>query len=564
MGNNSIGASIISRKNFSCEITEITCQYESDKTNKEIVLYKKNEEVNNATITPYSSTQVNTIDYEAIGLGLYGAVTNRHLYKNFPFKQINRYIITNHKGVTVKIKNTRIANDCTDPAHQLFTIGTYDIHTHQKKEIEERPLDNGNIKILYYNLFESIKEKYKSIFRLFCLPVIDSSNNLYYSTMLRYRTCSNQSKQPVPDINIISYPDISFKFIFKPWGYKSESNTYNKEKADKVTKTNFNISLSANYASVEDSIEFGKETEYKDNDKNGIEGRRLYTTLSKISNFFKEVANLTNDINDTYKKCTRDKEGLSTLDSIAKGNSSLSNFTKPNANTFLKGSIEIEPTIEFEWGYSVSDDLEKLGRLFSLLFSLKVTGKIVLDLLKMAQNAIVATATGVAPPIYYALNWLLNTVIPWLEEKFADINCYFYLKGSAQGDFKLKVDTCKEKKLGIDPVTVTLKIALGLTVSVKAKSTIVITIEIEGKLQAEISAFLKLKFSIKEDKSNTDKKKQFVLGTEIGLNPGKITISYSILASHEKTGKNFNKSNEKTFELPELKSEEKDHILWTF
>jgi hypothetical protein len=531
MASNSIGAASVSRRVFSCEITEVSCEYGNDKK-KKAIFYKKN----------YTETASCVVENKNGTTTLVGGVTY-----TIPPKY---YFITNHQGKEATLRVLRIANDCTRDEHTKYVIYSNDLQSQTNEIVKvEKEIKDGAIKFLYYNLFtrkleygkaafqDGINEgdfagaivngaagakmgsiaDYIMAFRFFLLPTLQENDDNYYSTQLIFKTCSHRDN--VPKITIVSYPDISFKLVLDFRNVKSEykGQSVNSLKLDKTKKTDWKVGLSVKYASTEKKLELGHKIETEYNDKGLEKGKKEYEKYGTIYETFKGFADFMEEL---YQLITNGK---------------LEKDEKKDDKKWITGSISIEPSLLLEWKYSVNDSLSKLGRHFLIDLSVNAIGKLTLDLIKIFEKVvvvgIVGATGGAAAPVKGLLDWLFTKVIPWLIKKFVDVNADLIFKTSVEGGGKIILDTASEKPFDAKLKPVTVIISANLEIGLTVKATFII--KTEFGLNGKAGANVKFDFSSVIEKNDKNNEYGLKLRVKTKLEVEKLTITYSSKDSFE-------------------------------
>lgn len=567
------GARSIEKQDFHCVIRKVECRYTSDEKTMKAVLYDVNtyEHSSFAERNPQKGVRTTGV--------LYGGVSTQH-----PFSY---YVITNHEGKRIKLNCNREINHCTDTKHSRYTIKYIDIDSHELK-IEEREIEKGELDLYYYNLFYRLGEygkkaaehvivnygyKYGGIqgaikelpsgivagvvgaqtgaamdficaLRFIHLPYIkhnDSQFGCYIS--LLYNECPHIPS--VPTITIYTYPDIEFSLGI---GLNLNSQKSNNN------KTPFSFEFCVKYASIEKKLTKLDKIS-SESDVESQRASRFYNSIKMLADFFKDAAelaqSLTNGINAIYGE--DDNNLIKDVGSVGRVLGQTSSIIRSSSN-WLKGSLEINPSLIGTWRYSVSDDLSRLGRYIELELGIGCKGELTLDLIclckqifykaKKATTAIAVTASvasgGFAALPSLLIKFLVDCVADWLIKKFNEgVKLNLILFGNISfSSFQLKWDTSRDEIFQGNGLALGIQLGIKLIAALEFKTSIALYLSLnaEVKASAEASATLDwaLTLNVREGNLGIDQK--------ITINPFVIRMEYYVVGGFEIWGYSLNTS----------------------
>lgn len=564
MAVSSIGAKGIEREEFDCVIRKISCK---NKKGDIVILYEREED--DVRISSDSSDSQNN-------LTLKGYVCFFDEKKEF-------YVVTDHNGQIFNFKCNRENNSCIDEEHRKYTLDYIDIDTHEIKTLS-RSIESQEIKYSYYNLFSrsqsyaksaassihnAVKDNdeldavektlatatayglgtvagdivdTKTALRFMFLPSIDAKDYEYEChAVLAYHECPHYPT--VQDLYFHIYPAIEYNLNI---GFRGKSRTFNAsdKKRDKNTQTKFSFEFKIKYASHSSGIEIKKEDE-KEFTKKEQRGAIFYKTINSIGAFFRESAaftenlikNLSSDNQEGADKISTD------LRAITRTSGTIGNkLAKPS---WIYGDISVQPSISALWRYETSADMKQLQRHLEIEFGLELSGKLTIDLVKLALHGFnkakkistVATAAaaiatgglGTLPAVL--IKFLVESVLTWLMDKFEE---GVILQIILSGDGNLPHITYNSSntrmaerfELGINA-----KIQLELLAKLSFTASIVVTtyVKVEGKAEAYANVSASVSW---EGKINV---RNMIPGIEqeVKIDPLKIKVGFMVAGGYE-------------------------------
>lgn len=417
-----------------------------------------------------------------------------------------------------------------------------------------------------------------SSLRFIILPFINKSDEKYACfTTLAYRECPNRFN--VPTITIYTYPDIEFEVKI---GFKGHSHDYYADSAKKDTSkdTSFSIEFTSTYADTEKQLSLEKVDE-KELDAEAQKGTGFYNALVSIAEFFKAAAQFAQKLRGLIE--TVDSNKIDTK-KIAKdvgfvGNT-FGNVGKSLSKTsdWLKGSLEIDPSLTIKWRYSVNDELTKIGRHIEAELGIDCTGKLTIDLIQIAiqffnktkkVTTVAAAATsvasgGLAAIPSFLIKFLVDAVVSWLVEQFKK-GIKFDLILSAGANLKappITLDTSSDKVVTIDGVIVEIKPEIKLVAALEYKTsvTLILSTKAEGEMKASAEAASSLTWKMELNIANG------YLGVDnnVTINPFSFKLEYKVAGSFEIFGCSLGSSHNSKVKEWKAKKIEMDPMRWNW
>lgn len=580
---------------FSCVIRKIECHYSSEEKEKNVVLYA-NEETES---TLASEDNNHSGDLTSNGI-LNGRISNA--------KDHEYYFITNHKGIEITLNCQREDNHCPEESHRQYKIDYVDIDSRELLTMTKEITD-GRLKLYYYNLFYRAAEFAKSGFpvgtemqkslnavgavaafgsaggaigaatgyamdmicslRFIHLPLLKQSDYKYAChTSLAYKQCPQNGLIPLITIN--TYPDIEFSLEIGGLG-KSREYYADRDEKDKTKDTSFNFKFSVQYASIKKEVSL-ENVDEKELDEEAQKGSLFYKTVNFIADFFKSGAQLAQQLKEIIEAASgNDNNGVAKNVGVV-GNVMGKIGTAPK---WLKGSFEINPSLQGKWRYSVSDDLAKLGRHIELELGIDNKGELTIDLIEVADlfrkktkkaTTVVAAASSVASGGLAALpavviKFLVDTVVDWLVSTFKK-GVKFELTLSMGANIKatsLTWDTSKDDIFDGQGLTAEIKPEIKLVAALEYKTPkiIIMSVKGEGEVGASAEAATSLTWILK---LNVEKG-YLGVDSDGSINPLTIKLEYKIAGSFEIFGLSFGSSSENVKEW-KFKETEMEHKRW--
>lgn len=575
MPGSTVGANSVEVQEFSCVISRVACRYlNDDKEEKRAVLYVRKEQ--------QRSTSVNANMTSSSGTAVQGSITNQPDYEF--------YFITNHQGKEIEVRCKREANNCTNDKHKKYDIDYVDINSRELKN-ETRDINNGRLKLYYYNIFNHTAEfaaaATKAVIKkgmesdsaatalmsvpaglaagaiggvagdavdLICslrfihLPHIDPGDkDDECHTSLTYRECPHRNG--IQMITINTYPDITFSLEIGILGWSRKYNQTKKKtnpntnkttttRYDKTTEQSFSVEFKVKFADITHKLTF-EDVEEKELKGKARKGATIYKAIRSVADFFTKASNFAENLKKFLDPVTAADVGA-VGNALGTTGKILSKHDK-----WLSGSLSIQPSLSGEWHYSVNDELTKLGRYIKLELGAECKGELIIDLIKLAsfvikkskktRTAVVATASvasgGLAAIPAVLINLLIDEVVTWLIDKFKE-GIKFNLIFSGKVDLKsltLEWDTSKTQVFSAKGLNLEIKpeIKLELALEFKTSTTFIVKINGEAKAYAEVASSLTWKLTLDVIKDTIG------LSQNITINPFKIEIGYKVVGSYE-------------------------------
>lgn len=567
------GAKSIAKQNFHCVIRKVECRYTSDEKTMKAVLYDANTYEHFSFVGRNPQKEVRTTGI------LYGGVSIQH--------PLGYYFITNHEGKRIKLNCNREINLCTDTKHNRYTIKYIDIDSHELK-FEEREIEKGELDLYYYNLFYrlgeygkrsaehvivnygykhdgiqgAIKELPSGIvagvigaqtgsamdficaLRFIHLPYIKHNDSQFgcYTSLL-YNECPHIPSAPT--ITIYTYPDIEFSLGI---GLNLNSRKSNNDK-----KAPFSFEFSVKYASIEKKLTKLDKIS-SESDIESQRASRFYNSIKMLADFFEDAAglthSLTNGINAIYGE---DNNLIKDVGTVGRVFGKTSSIIRSSSN-WLKGSLEINPSLIGTWRYSVSDDLSRIGRYIELELGIGCKGELTLDLIylcKQAFNKAKKTTTaiaittsvttgGLAALPSLLIKFLVDCIADWLIRKFNEgVKLNLVLFGNINfSSFQLKWDTSRDEIFQGNGLALGIKLGIKLIAALEFKTSITLFLSMNAAVNAsaEASATLdwRLLLNLKNGNLGVDQK--------ITINPFVIRMEYYVVGGFEIWGYSLNTS----------------------
>lgn len=491
-------------------------------------------------------------------------------------EQRDYYFISNHKGRNLQISCGREINSCTCQKHSMWEWDYININDRQLSS-ECKYVEDGNIKLYYYNLFYRA-DKYaehaaaaivsddmipsglnKSILagaayigghavgtvidffvalRFIHLPRIKNDDNEYgCCNALYYHHCQMPGVSPIY-INV--YPDIKYSLKIE---FNSLERTYyaDSEYKNKTEKTPLSFSFEIEYASVKSKLELSK-TQKMAEDAETQKGTVLYKSINSMASFFKGAADMAGDLKKMLNSADgADNEVAKDIGDVEKTFDGIG-FSLSNSGSWLKGSLSVKPNFTADWQYAVSDDLKELKRHIAIFLGLEAEGKLTIDVVRLAilnlkrgkkattaYAAVAAVGSGglaALPAILIKL--LIDSVLNWLIKKFTDGIHFDVILIAEAGAQSFSFDSLRDNK--IEGLSVSVGFTIKIDIGLDYKSSIVIlsAIKVESTLKAmaHTTSTINLKFELNVKKG--------VLGLDRtgSLTPLSLKLEFEVIGSY--------------------------------
>lgn len=550
---------------FSCVIRKIECMYvnqNGEKQTAELYIYKKDK--GKADMPENDNLQLSDSERTLIG-----GISNCGEQRDY-------YFISNHKGRNLQISCEREVNSCTCQKHSMWEWDYININDRQLAS-ERKYVEDGNIKLYYYNLFYRA-DKYaehaaaaiagndmippglnKSMLagaayigghavgtvidffvalRFIHLPRIKDNDNEYgCCNALYYHHCQ---MPVVSSIYINVYPDIKYSLKIE---FNSLERTYyaDSEYKNKTEKTPLSFSFEIEYASVKSKLELSKTQEIEE-DAETQKGTVLYKSINSMASFFKGAADMAGDLKKMLNSADgADNEVAKDIGDVEKTFDGIG-FSLSNSGSWLKGSLSVKPNFTADWQYAVSDDLKELKRHIAIFLGLEAEGKLTIDVarlailnLKRGKKATTAYAAvaavgsgGLAALPAILIKLLIDSVLNWLIKKFTDGIHFDVILIAEAGAQSFSFDSLRDKK--IEGLSVSVGFTIKIDIGLDYKSSIVIlsAIKVESTLKAmaHTTSTINLKFELNVKKG--------VLGLDRtgSLTPLSLKLEYEVVGSY--------------------------------
>ena len=405
------------------------------------------------------------------------------------------------------------------------------------------------------------------------LPLLKKDDYKYAChTSIAYKQCPQNGSVPLITIN--TYPDIEFSLEIGGLGKSREYYADRDEKGDKVDNTkdtSFNFNISVKYASIEKELSYEKADE-KELDEEAQKGSQFYKTVNVIADFFKSGAQLAQQLREIIEAASGNDNNSVARDIGTVGNVFGKIGTAPK---WLKGSFEINPSLQGKWRYSVSDDLTRLGRHIELELGIDNKGELTIDLIEVADlfrkktkkaTTVVAAASSVASGGLAALpavviKFLVDTVVDWLISTFKKgVKFEFVLSmGANLKSTSLTWDTSKDDIFDGQGLIAEIKPEIKLVAALEYKTPkiIIFSVKVEGEVKASAEATTSLTWILK---LNVEKG-YLGVDSDGSINPLTFKLEYKIAGSFEIFGGSHGQNSENVKEW-KFKGTEMEHKRW--
>lgn len=590
-----IGASSVEKEEIDCIIHKIICEREKEKP---VVLYDRNKVTGMCPVNLDNSGRfINDHTVE-------GGISNFMEPAEF-------YVVTDYEGLEVELKCERENNCCFEKKHSTYDIDYIDIETKDIKSIS-RDISTQKYKFQYFDLFNrglryskaaaiytnnqlkaagniNVIDRvgqplvaaasglvvgdvldYLASLRFVFLPEISYKDNDYEChAAILYHECPHFPS--IPELVVHIYPSIVYELKI---GFLGAEKTFtaNLDTRDKTTITPFEFEFTAKYAHYTANLNYSGKKITETNTKREQKEAVFFKAVNAFGEFLRKSAGMTKELIKQFdSEIPQTANVRADLTSVMRTTGALGNMIiKPD---WIEGSLEVKPSISAKWNYDTSDDLRKLKRYFEITLGISLSGKLTIDLIKLAwflykkakNVSTVAVATvsvasgGIAAAPAIVIKFLIETVVSYFLKELsegakldlilsADIN-------STPISFNNKKDSVIENfERGFD---IKIQIQLLAKLGIKGSISPVVYLKVEGELGASGSAtasiFWDFKLNIRNNVPGIDQK--------VEINP--LTINLEFVAAGSYQIWSF-KSSRKKKKTKEWKFKNKEYNLKRF